>query len=193
MQYQAVSKIGALTLEHKLPTLYTDIGDYTSVVNQLDYVTSAMAALIGKAPAGCYGGMDKMPDLNKVERDGDGRQVLAFVAMAGFCSMAKPITLNPDNSDYLQKRWKAACASAGLEERPMLTKDAKDCIQVFQDWIGPRHEIKRMWARTLLDNDVANVDLKDQILLVWRYYGMKSCQMMAEFIGQASLPWLWRL
>lgn len=171
-----------------LPTVYSDIATRAKPgLPVMDVVVSCMGALLGAVPLGTYSRLTRLGEEGP-ERTRESKVKIAFIGMAGFCVMGKPITRNPDNAEYLRSRWRAYCATAGLQNTDQLDASTRTILEEFQNGIANSMVIKRKWVEALLTRtQMRNQGIRDPILLTLNGYGMKSYMLMDAFISVPSL------
>jgi len=113
-------------------------------------------------------------------------QTITFLGLAGFLCIAKEIT--KPNKVYVSKRWTAYCAGAGVinaVSEIKMNELVSDVIEVqarlHQTALG------RPFARRVLDHKMVPQKIKDQIVLVYTFAGMKASVTMYSYLSTGPL------
>ncbi|KAK9877653.1 hypothetical protein WA026_019323 [Henosepilachna vigintioctopunctata] len=130
--------------------LYTDIARSTCTINHEEIMVSSMTSLPGETPKGSYRRVRCCAEIpNNEPRTRAGQMMLAFAGIAGLCVFAKPLT--PNNSAYLDSRWKEYCAASGEAYGADITRAVQTSILTFQDQVSSRLQMRQQWIRKLLE------------------------------------------
>lgn len=122
---------------------------------------------------------------------------MTFLGMAGVLVLAKEVRkLQPGaNVEYLLQRWKALCATSGVENiwAGGVTDRRVDwminLLVSWQTWIRPHSKLRWRLLKYALANKEENPLIKgdiDQIKLVLNGYGLKSLHVMEGFATVGS-------
>ncbi|KAK9876910.1 hypothetical protein WA026_015946 [Henosepilachna vigintioctopunctata] len=81
---------------------------------------------------------------DKEPRTRQGQMMLAFAGQAGFSVLSKPVTTSPNNSAYLNARWKAYCATLGEAYTIDMAKSIQDSIMAVHTKVASRIQIRQI-------------------------------------------------
>lgn len=163
------------------------------MIQEGDAVTTCVCWLFGKRPNIVQEKV--ITDSFILERakilaeDPEKDQYLAFIAMAGLMTLGKEVREGTGgNKGYLGKRWKALCATIGIEDIISANVAAfVPPILKWQDWIKPRTKLRQMFIEWVVEPHEETNPLyrgvMDQVRLVLIEYGMKSVLMMEAFVA----------
>lgn len=114
------------------------------------------------------------------------KRLQALLGMGGLLIVGKQV--DDKNKEYLSSRRKAYCASAGvtnmLGEKSigLMVKIIMSAQKLlYQTSVG------REYATRVIDQTVNPEKLRDQIIMIYQYCGMKAAVLMSPYIGLALI------
>ncbi|UDL13956.1 MAG: hypothetical protein [Xiangshan Nyami-like virus] len=120
-------------------------------------------------------------------------QYLLLQAVAGLMTIAKEVRTGKDgNVEYLEKRWKALCATQGienaLEKGVFKMNQLVEPLQEWQAYIKPRTALRSKFINYVVEGLPAGspgllVAALDQVRMVLKEWGLKSILCMDSFIA----------
>lgn len=113
-------------------------------------------------------------------------QGVAFLGLAGLLAIGKAVT--DVNKVFLVKHWAAYCESSSITNE--ISQAGYDSLTRIILTVQPKlHQtaLGRIWAQRVIDTTWNPIGLRDQILMVYDYVGMKASQMMYKYLSTAPL------
>lgn len=154
-------------------------------IEAVDQVMSAMTCLVQYIPDGVF----KQAAISCPCPAGSTpvrKQAVAFLGLAGYLSVAKEIT--DTNKSYISKRWHAFCNGEKVTNIiPDTSMETLVKVAMNAQYHLHQTDIGRLWCRILLERSTFPEKLKDQILMVYKYSGMKAAHLMNSYLGMAPV------
>jgi len=150
-----------------------------------DFVASCWATINGGYPVSVFG--EKHPELPDRVVTANSIQMLKFIGMSTAMMAVKELDMK--NATYLSNRWKAYLA--GINKTDLV--DMSKALQILRDYQGIINTRDGMEDKiigetlyTIIKGTAEDKDLYKQIEMVYKGAGMKSVELMQEFINTGT-------
>jgi len=150
-----------------------------------DQTASAMACVVRWSPGSLFTGVIAQCTC-ELQTTAKNLQGIAYLGLTGLLAAGKAIT--DTNKSYVVKRWKAYCEGSSItNELSDIGMDTS--VRIVMSVQSRLHQtnVGRMWARRVISHNTYPQGLRDQLLMVYDYVGMKASQMMAKYLTTSPL------
>lgn len=136
-------------------------------------------------------------EITELQKDPASGHKMAFIGMCGLMTLVKEVRGSGprNNVEYLTKRWKALCATMGLEDiiatgkvTPAHLGGIVTQLEGWQEWMKPRQKLREDLLDICMGHGVTlggatplTRTIVEQIKMVLQNYGLKSVLLMDTF------------